>query len=349
MRARQFALLMALGIGEAAAQDEVVIRTTTNLVEVRVVVEDAHGVPVADLKRSDFQILDNRQPQAIRLFSAYRGPNAPKDSPEAASAETSPTPSEYAVILLDWMNCSYSNRVFVQQEALRLLKSYKPRQRVAVYVLSRKNPRLLADFTYDRDALADLVERLSLDFDDMQGPAHEAAGGRGSRGGRGEGSPAAEAAIFQARNQLVDTAITFEKIAADLLHVPGRKALLWVTSGIPMTIEGSYYAPFLESALGKLNTADTAIYSIDAKGLDWAPSDSLIEFAHRTGGEAFYLSNDLTASMRSALEDMAVSYTLGFHMPEGARPGLHELTVRASRPGLKLRYREAYDPAAAIR
>ena len=93
-----------------------------------------------------------------------------------------------------------------------------------------------------------------------------------------------------------------------------------------MVIGGSYYAAFIESALGRLNKADTAIYSIDARGLAMTPpSDSLFEFAARTGGEVFYNRNDLNECMRVALEDMAVSYTLGFHMPEDATPGLHEL------------------------
>ncbi|MGA7235822.1 MAG: hypothetical protein WBY44_09090, partial [Bryobacteraceae bacterium] len=112
----------------------------------------------------------------------------------------------------------------------------------------------------------------------------------------------------------------------------------------------SYYAAFIESALGRLNKADTAIYSIDARGLAMTPpSDSLFEFAARTGGEVFYNRNDLNECMRVALEDMAVSYTLGFHMPEDATPGLHELKIRVDRPEIKLRYRESYDPAATVR
>ena len=350
MQLRRSAVLFALSaLWRASAQDDVVIRTTTNLVEVRVVAQDAHGKPVANLQSSDFEILDNGKPQPVRLFSAYRGDASPAGGTAAGkSGDASPTPSEYAVILLDWMNATYLNRVFVRDEVLRLLKEFKPRQRLAVFVLSRKNPRLLCDFTSDRDTLIYLVDQLELDFADQTGPAHAPPLG-GRRGGRGDSTPAQELALFHARNQLVDTAIAFEKIAEHLAHVPGRKTVLWVSAGIPMTIEGSYYAVFLEPAFGKLNRSDTAIYAIDAVGLDLHPSDSLFEFAHRTGGETFYLSNDLTESMRTALEDMDVSYTLGFHMPEDAKPGLHALRVRVKRPGIRLRYREAYDPAATRR
>jgi VWFA-related protein len=348
-------LLAISGIWRAAAQDDVVIRTTTSLVEVRVVAEDKHGKPIADLKKSDFQILDNGRPQPIRLFAAYRGPaglTAPKAVGNDQSDGSSPTPSDYALILLDWLNTSHGNRIFVQEKVLQLLKNYQPRQRLAVFVLSRNNPRLLSDFTYDRDLLTYMVSRLSLDPEDNLGPSHDESPFAGR--GRGAQTPQAdlahEAALDKASRQTVDTSVALEKIADHMLHVPGRKALLWVTTGIPMVVGGSYYAAFIESALGRLNKADTAIYTIDARGLAFTPpSDSLYEFARRTGGEIFYNRNDLDNCMRTALEDMAVSYTLGFHMSGDAKPGLHELQVRLKRPGVNLRYRESYDPAAAIR
>jgi VWFA-related protein len=193
----------------ASPQEDVVIRTTTNLVEVRVVAEDAHGKPAADLKKSDFTILDDGKPRTITLFSAYRGSAAQQNSARDGAAESLPTPSEYAVILLDWLNASYVNRVFVKDQVLQLLKTYNPRQRVAIFVLSRNNPRLLYDFTRDRDALIYEVENLSLDFEDKLGPAPP-----NGRGGRSDA--AREEVISRARNQLVETATTFETIADHL-------------------------------------------------------------------------------------------------------------------------------------
>ena len=70
-------LLASARIAPPAPQDDVVIRTTTNLVEVRVVAEDRHAKPIADLQKSDFEILDNGQRQTIRFFAAYRGSAPP--------------------------------------------------------------------------------------------------------------------------------------------------------------------------------------------------------------------------------------------------------------------------------
>jgi hypothetical protein len=54
-------------------------------------------------------------------------------------------------------------------------------------------------------------------------------------------------------------------------------------------------------------------------------------------------------SMRDALDDLNVSYTLGFHLPSGAKPGLHEIKVRVDVPRAKLRYRESYDPNPVVK
>lgn len=344
-------LLAAAASWRASAQDEVVLRTSTNLVEVRVVATDRHGAPVANLKKSDFEIQDNHVPQPIRLFAAYHGPAASTGGAAAASGQSGATPAEFAVILLDWMNCTYFNRVYVKDEALKLIRNSKPRQRLAVFVLSRKNPRLLYDFTDDHATLEYMIEKLSLDWEDTGGPVRDEpiGGARGGRDGAPITNPAIEARLNAARNQLVDTTSALGKIADHLEHVPGRKALLWVSSGVPMTVDGSYYASFIEPALGKLNGSDTAVYGIDAKGLDDHPSDSLFSFAERTGGLTFHLSNDLAGSMLKALQDTDVSYTLGFHMPDDAKPGLHAITVRVNRPGIRMRYRESYDPSFAGR
>ncbi len=75
------------------------------------------------------------------------------------------------------------------------------------------------------------------------------------------------------------------------------------------------------------------------------------QLSERTGGVTFTGRNDIDAGIRTALEDMRVSYVLGFHVPAGAAPGLHEIRVKVSRPGVRLRYRESYQlaPPAAVR
>ena len=72
---------------------------------------------------------------------------------------------------------------------------------------------------------------------------------------------------------------------------------------------------------------------------------TLQELSSRTGGTTFTNQNDRDEGMRlalEALEDSKISYTLGFNVPANATPGLHEISLRTTRPGVKLRYRGSY-------
>jgi VWFA-related protein len=122
-----------------------------------------------------------------------------------------------------------------------------------------------------------------------------------------------------------------------------------------------------------LNQANMAIYPVDARGLmvtqayqaslslifgtgaslneltSWVAAingaqDTMEELASRTGGKAFYNTNDIGGSVRRAIEDTKVSYVLGFYPEEADIDGkYHELRVQVpGRKGLELRARQGY-------
>jgi hypothetical protein len=65
--------------------------------------------------------------------------------------------------------------------------------------------------------------------------------------------------------------------------------------------------------------------------------------ADETGGRAFVNTNDLTGAIRDAVEDSAVTYTLGFYIDSGSLDEkFHELKVQVHRSGLNLRYPKGY-------
>jgi VWFA-related protein len=354
MRVWRYLSLLAVSTPFFAQQtapfdSDVVIRSTTNLVQVRVIAEDSKGRPVADLKRSDFTIQDDRKPQAITLFSADRGvaPSAPNSSAKEPADSVQAFPG-YSVILLDWLNITYSYRVQAQEQVLALLKKYQPRQAVAIY-LSDNEPRLLHDFTADMDILRQVVEDADLDFGILEDNPPGLFDARNA--GRGAHPSDAEGQTFYWQNKVLDTLHTLQVIADHLAHVPGRKSLIWLSTGFPMTFGGVDFIPRVETALAKLNKADVAVYTVNACGLSTScrsHTDSTYELATRTGGAIFAGRNDLHEGMRLALEDMRISYTLGFNVPEGAALGPHEIRVRVNRPGAKLRYRESYDWAGNV-
>ena len=71
---------------ELSSQDHpATFKVRVNLVLVRVVVRDAQGKVVPDLRKEDFQLLDNRKPQAITAFSV--------ETPESLALKPVPTPA----------------------------------------------------------------------------------------------------------------------------------------------------------------------------------------------------------------------------------------------------------------
>jgi hypothetical protein len=63
-----FMVVTALAQTQPATEAPVVLKSTTRLVQVSVVVQ-RHGQPVADLKKEDFQLHENGRPQKIDLFN----------------------------------------------------------------------------------------------------------------------------------------------------------------------------------------------------------------------------------------------------------------------------------------
>jgi VWFA-related protein len=245
-------------------------------------------------------------------------------------------PAGYSVILLDWLNIKYSYRLLAREQVIGLLKKYQPRQRVAIYILDH-DPRLLHDFTTDMAALVQAVDDAGVGFPTLD----DDPGGRGRVSGGNT-----EWQILYWQNEVFDTLHTLEVIAGHLAHVPGRKSMVWLSAGFPTMIGGIDFAPRVERALGRLNKADVAVYSVNACGLSEACrsyGNPMFELATRTGATTFAARNDLDEGIRLALEDMRISYTLGFNVPERAALGLHQIRVRMKRPGVTLRYRESYD------
>jgi VWFA-related protein len=114
-----------------------------------------------------------------------------------------------------------------------------------------------------------------------------------------------------------------------------------------------------------LNNANLAIYPVDARGMEppgaasasapglprqetrsrfYHNQETMTELAGRTGGRAFWNTNDIAGAIRTAVEDSSVTYTLGFY-PQNDKfdNSFHSLKVKiVDFPHLDLRYRNGY-------
>jgi VWFA-related protein len=136
-------------------------KVRVNLVLVRVVVRDAQGNVVPNLKKEDFALADNRKPQVISNFSIETPEShailpAATDAPPADSAPAAPDlkpgalPQRFVAVVFDDTDLLAEDAVSVRDAATRLFGSLAPSDRVGMYTTSGQ---LTQEFTDDHDAL----------------------------------------------------------------------------------------------------------------------------------------------------------------------------------------------------
>ena len=366
---------------------QLVLKATARLVQVSVVVHDKKGQPVADLKKEDFQIKVDGHVQPISLFSVESAGSLPS-SPEKLPPNTFTnrleqrpgTPSSVTIILLDAMNTRFTDQSYARQQVIKYLQTIQPTDHIGIYSLSG-SLRVLHDYTTDSTDLLRKLESYKGDVLPSTPSSHEPFGGDSlflDQWLRGGGSPAERS--FYMTNRIEGTLRALEFIANHLSRLPGRKNLIWVSGGFPLTIGFENLAAWRDPAIEQrtftdevnrtvraLNNANIAIYPVDARGLMVDPrfdasrrnvnfnaplaapvgvrnQESMQELASRTGGRAYYNTNDLKNAIRDAVSDTQVTYTLGFYPSnEKYDSKFHEIKLQVlDRSGLNLRYRKGY-------
>jgi VWFA-related protein len=159
--------------GTKATNDEIVshdspatFKVRVNLVLVRVVVRDANGKVVANLKKEDFQLADDRKPQIISSFSvetpASHGAAAktdlPEGTPEGSAAKAPELPARFVTLYFDDLHLSILDAMVSRQAAIKLFGAMQVGDRFAIATTSGQVEQ---DFTADRGKLDDALKRIS--------------------------------------------------------------------------------------------------------------------------------------------------------------------------------------------
>ena len=252
---------------------------------------------------------------------------------------------------------------------IQFIQRLQPQDRVAIYGL-RDSLHVLCDFTSDHSKLLAILKNY-----DTASVTNRAIVEPGLKHAPVQAADAFEngAAAFKAADaneeRGAETIAALQQIAAHVANIPGRKNLIWLTANLP----------FSAVAMARiLSPAQIAAYPIDARGLlarttptgpgdgedaytlgigagavsdGTAPAQShqpigiatMEQLADETGGQAFVNTNDITGAIRKAVEDSAVTYTLGFYINRDALDGkFHEVKVEVRGKGLTVRYPKGY-------
>lgn len=369
MRSWWGGVVCALACTAFGAQDAT-FRSSTKLVQVSVVAQDRDGKPVRDLRREDFQVLDNGVPQEIRLFLSENA-GAPLSKPRTLGSFTNQiaapegSRSGYSVILFDNLNTGFEPTARARLKALEAFQAIPEGDKIAMYSLWCKF-QVIREFTEDRESLLRQLHSFSPAAGAVCAgsvPVEDSLPSNGRPSMADLIDPAAavnraRAAEDAARIASLQAGTISDQemmlIADHLAGIPGRKNLIWIAQKFPLS----------PAALQHLVNAGVVIYPVDAIGSTIALASEkeahaapIRALARMTGGVAYVDRDDLDVAIRESLEDGRISYTLGFYasgqtpdpdaraagkrsrMPQ---PMVHHLSVRVNRPDITLRYRASY-------
>jgi VWFA-related protein len=299
--------ILALSIAVLAvplqAQDRhaPVIRTTTRLVQLNVVVLDKQGHPVSNLSAADFQIFDNGREQKLSYLSisstavpsmrSAASPLVVTNRPQGGQGESA---RSMTVILLDELGeqepAAFELRATMQSARLQILKflgTLQSGDHVALYALRPEGVVVVHDFTDDPAEL--VVAAGTLGSGLLGSAAPTPAIGPSANIGRltaareirdwlaGSGHKVSVPRNDSPRRVIVGSA--FQAIAEHLRDVPGRKNVVWISSYFPPLWASLPRCPYdyfadtqshyeeLRSFARWLSSTNLSVYPLDPKGL----------------------------------------------------------------------------------
>lgn len=340
--------LVVLGAQQPAQpppdQQRPTFRAGANLVRVDVTVIDRHGNPVTDLGKDDFEVREDNALQTIEAFKLVEasGQPAPDDdqslpirSPEHAAAEAARDDIRLFVIFWDEYHIDRMEPAYVGREALTDLmrNAFGPTDLVAL--TDPLTPSDAIRFSRDRRALAD--------------QAHQLKGRRGLY--LPPRSPMEEAQLEGGGDvETLRAQVTASALEATVLFLrsikEGRKSILFVSQDIgpiggrgPDGLSERYH--WLDKVVRLANDSNTAIYTLDPRGLIGQMSDVLRGLADGTGGKAIQ-NNSPVNMMRQMVKEASAFYLLGYPSQAPADGKFHRIKVRVNRPGVEVRARSGY-------
>jgi hypothetical protein len=135
------ASLVALPVSPQDKDAGPLLRATTRIVKISVVVTDANGQPVTNLSENDFTVFDDGHPQQITFFSPIDNsvpvsaavplaPNTYTNNPESKG-----DPPSVTILLFDTLNSKWTSQGYGLNRVRDFLRQIQREDHIGVYVL----------------------------------------------------------------------------------------------------------------------------------------------------------------------------------------------------------------------
>jgi VWFA-related protein len=343
---------------------------------VDVVVRDGKGDPVTDLRKDDFELLEDGVRQDITSFEHVdRRAAQPEVAQQPSLAKTTSVGEAPPVVLVAFEELGEESRAAAYEATLALIDDVsRMRGLMAVYVIDRA---------------LHVTSPLTTDAGRLRRGARDAAmrpgcpvTHQGDVPGAAAGSACAD--MLPGRHRTIAALDALGALTDSLQPVPGRKTVLLFSEGIPLEVESDLPERFAKLT-ASANRSNVSFYTVDAAGLRaqnpsaaarrllrtytaedrhsftassvgpdavfGEPYVALSRLAGETGGTFTDNTNDLGRASQRLLEDLQLHYLLGYS-PTNARldGSFRRLSVAVrGRPDLAIqaRYGYAATPVAA--
>ncbi len=368
------------------------IRSNPRLVLLNVVVTDSKGQPVHGLNQHDFSVFEDGKAQSIRSFEEHRHAAATdKQKPVPPPLNLGPNvhtnfvpfPKDNVtnILLLDVLNMSSQDLLHAKDELLKTVQNLPAGQQFALFILGTQL-HMVQGLTSDRGTMLAATGQISgksdpvyvdaRTFSTQIGELRETMLLKNPAAFRNLVTALAIEQDIKVQSRAQYTYDGLSQLARALVAIPGRKNLIWITSGFPFDPTRGDAEDFTRLS-AQLAASQIAVYPLDARGVmpgqpDAATRDSeifgaglsvgfldglseemrgtyetMFNIAAQTGGRAFLNQNEFLPAISRIVEAGANYYVISYRPGNSRWDGkFRKIQVKSSQRDIKLLYRTGY-------
>jgi len=245
------------------------IRVESRLVLVDVVVTDKKGGYLEDLTEKDFRVWQDDQEQKVSSFSF-----------EQSAAATNQ--SRHLVLFFDNDSMKITDQMRARAAAGKFLEGNSRKGNYIAVIDYAGTMHVAQNFTDDTEQLRKMVAASRLSTAQSESASL--------------GSPVFSSYdSYSNRNVL----LALRSVGKSLASMPGRKSLVWLTSGFTLTADGEAE---MTALINTCNKANVAVYAVDVRGLPGAVTSSLRTTSPEVTEAAVYSAAAVPVSERENAE-----------------------------------------------
>ena len=270
--------------------------SSTELVLIPTVINDKSGIHISGLRKEDFALKQDGKPHSIAIFeevktSSNRAHRSEGEHGTFSNFETAD--GDYHrlnIIVLDFINTPLADQANARTALVKFLSEVaESGEPMCLLALTRGGLTLVHDFTDDPKLLAEGLRKVESNTAPLihesvveagHPPSGDALGAALTKLIRGQLEGEAQMASLEEKETASVTVQALRQIAKAFHGMPGRKALIWASSGFPFSLsppsmlicepacpvhKGDEMRSAYDSLWKNMNDAQIAIYTVDLR------------------------------------------------------------------------------------